>query len=77
MNDECSIQRKGWMKKYIFSSCPATAGFATSSGGGQESKRNNRKLATGYAGLRTLRHFGSVVFSCHACPKNSEEGPYF
>ena len=64
MNYECSIQKMGRMKKYIFSSDPATAGFATGSGCRQESKRNNREPATGYAGLRPLRHPESVAFFC-------------
>ena len=64
MNYERSIQKMGWMKKYIFSSDPATAGFAAGSGCRQESKRNNRELATGYAGLRPLRNHGSVAFPC-------------
>ena len=64
MNYECSIQNMGRMKKDIFSSDPATAAFATGSGCRQESKRNNRELATGYAGLRPLRNHGSVAFSC-------------
>lgn len=64
MNYECSIQNMGRMKKYIFSSDPATAGFATGSGCRQESKLNNREPATGYAGLRPLRNHGSIAFSC-------------
>ena len=53
MNYERSIQKMGWMKKDIFSSDPETAGFAVGSGCRQESKRNNRELATGYAGFST------------------------
>ena len=63
MNYERSIQKMGRMKKYIFSSDPATAVFAAGSGFRQESKRNNMELATGYAGLRPLRNHGSVAFS--------------
>ena len=40
MNYERSIQKLGWMKKYIFSSDSATAVFAAGSGCRQESKRN-------------------------------------